>query len=384
MIQPNLIPSVDPNPLPAPYWIFELLLIVTFVLHIFAVNFTLGGGVMALAGKWRSRKDEKGGRMFFDVAKLLPVLLPAAITLGVAPLLFVQVIYGQYLYTSSIVMAWPWFLVLGCLVVAYYGFYYVSFRSKRQPGKAGIVMLLSVVLVFLIGFVFSNNLTLSQTPARWGAKYFADPAGWNLNLFEPTLIPRYLHFFTAFVAFGGLLLVLIALSKWKRDREYAGYVFEFGGKAFQYATMAELLVGIWFLASLPRNLRMLFLGDNSLATILLVVGLAAALGAILVMGRALREANIRLAAYGAPALIALTILCMSTMRDLLRDAYLAPYFHTQQFAVKTQWSVFPLFLVIFVAGVILWFVMLKRYGLFAGSKAPGQTPVTGSQTTRPS
>jgi len=58
---------------------------------------------------------------------------------------------------------------------------------------------------------------------------------------------------------------------------------------------------------------------------------------------------------------------MSVMRDILRDAYLGPYFQPGQFAVKTQWSVVPLFLVVFLAGVVLWFVMLKRYGLF-GSK----------------
>jgi len=57
------------------------------------------------------------------------------------------------------------------------------------------------------------------------------------------------------------------------------------------------------------------------------------------------------------------IACMSIMRDLLRDVSLQPYFHLGQFAVKTQWSVLPLFLALFVAGVILWFVMLKRYGL---------------------
>jgi len=60
---------------------------------------------------------------------------------------------------------------------------------------------------------------------------------------------------------------------------------------------------------------------------------------------------------------------MSIMRDILRDAYLKPYYRPDQFAVKTQWSVFPLFLALFVGGVILWFVMLARYGLFGGAKA---------------
>jgi len=280
----------------------------------------------------------------------------------------VQVLYGQFFYTSSIVMAWPWFLVLVLLTTAYYGFYYVSYRGGRPSARAGGVLLFSVILVFLIGFLFSNNLTLSQAPSRWAGKYLANPAGWNLNLTEPTLIPRFLHFVVAAVALGGLLLVFLALANWKRDPEYARLLLQFGGKAFLYATMAQLVVGIVFLVSLPRDLRMLFMGDSPLATILLLIGVTGGIGAIFLMSDALRKESIRTAAFWVPGILAVVIACMSIMRDLLRDAGLQPYFHPGQFAVKTQWSVLPLFLVLFLGGVILWLAMLKRYGLL-GSKA---------------
>src|ERR1035438_845348 len=101
------------------------------------MNFMLGGAVLALVSKWRSKDRENGNRVFFDVAKKLPSLLPATITLGIAPLLFVQVLYGQFFYTSSIIIAWPWFLVLVFLTIAYYGFYLASFQSGQHAGKAG-------------------------------------------------------------------------------------------------------------------------------------------------------------------------------------------------------------------------------------------------------
>ena len=367
MMQPNAIPIMDPNPLPGPYWLFKLLLIVTFFLHILAMNAMLGGGFLALVSKWRFKNRENGDRLFFDIAKKLPSLLPATITLGIAPLLFVQVLYGQFFYTSSILVAWPWFSVLVMVTLAYYGFYYVSFKSGQNSGRAGKVMLVSVILIFLVGFVYCNNLTLSQTPSRWAGKYFADPSGWNLNLSEPTLIPRYLHFMVAAVAVGGLVLVFMALANWKRDLEYARQVLQFGGKAFMYATMAQIFVGLWFLISLPRDMRMLFMGDNPLATTLLMIGIVGGIGAIFLMSDALRKENLRVAAFYVPAITGVVILSMSVMRDMLRDAYLQPYFHPDQFVVKTQWSVLPLFLVLFVAGVILWLIMLKRYGLFGGN-----------------
>ncbi len=365
----NVIPTIDPNPLPAPYWVFKVLLVVTFFLHIVAMNFLLGGGVLALVARWGSRKPDLGNRMFLDLARKLPVLVPATVTLGIAPLLFLQVLYGQFFYTSSIVMAWPWFLVLVMLTIAYYGFYYASFRSGRQIGRAGAVMVLSVLLILLIGFLFSNNLTLSQSPSRWAGKYFADTAGWNLNLTEPTLIPRFLHFFLAAVAVGGLFLVFLAQARWTADNAYARQLLRFGGKAFMYATMAQVVVGIILLASLPRALRMLFMGDNTAASILFVIGVLGAIGAIFLMSDALRKENVRMAALYVPAVLAVVIACMSIMRDILRDAYLKPFFHPAQFAIHTQWSVLPLFLLLFLGGVILWFVMLKRYGLLTGKRA---------------
>ena len=369
MIDPNMVPTLDPNPLPAPYWVFKLVLIVTFFLHILAMNCMLGGAALALMARWRRGTNQYGNRIFFDVAKKVPVLLAATISLGIAPLLFVQVLYGQYFYTSSILLAWPWFLVIVFLIAAYYGFYFVSYRGERRPRATGRVMLFSTTLVLLIGFIYTNNITLGLVPSRWAQKYFSGASGWHLNLSESTLFPRYLHFMTAAIAVGGLLLVLIAWAKWKQDSEYARAVFQFGGKAFMYATMVQFVIGFWFLFSLPRDLRMLFMGANTLATSLLGFGILGALASIYLMSDALRKDNVRHAAIAVSTITVLIVLTMSVMRDILRDAYLKPWFHPQEFAVKTQWSPLLLFLGLFLAGVVLWIVMLMRYGFFTKAKA---------------
>jgi hypothetical protein len=369
MMDPGMVPTIDPNPLPAPFWVFKVLLVGTFFLHILAMNFMLGGAALALLARWRQKSNPYGSRIFLDVAKNVPSFMAATISLGIAPLLFVQVLYGQYFYTSSILMAWPWFLVIVLLIAAYYGFYFVSYRAQQRPRAAGRVMLFSTTLVLVIGFIYTNNITLGLVPSRWMHKYFSGASGWHLNLTEPTLFPRYLHFMTAAVAVGGLLLVLMAWAKWKQDREYARALFQFGGKAFLYATMAQILVGIGFLVSLPRDLRMLYMGDNTLATALFGFGVLGALLSIYLMSEALRKENIRLAAIGVTGLTGLVVLTMCIMRDILRDAYLKPYFHPQEFAVKTQWSPMLLFLGLFVAGAVLWVLMLKWYGFFTRSKA---------------
>ncbi len=221
------------------------------------------------------------------------------------------------------------------LTVTYYGLYCVAARAHRESGAGRGVLLASFLLITFIGFLFSTNLTLGQTPSARAGKYFADPCGWNLNLSEPTLLSRYLHFFTATVAVGGLLLMLLAYCKRESDANYRQYVFRFGGRAFEFATMAQFAIGFWFLVSLPLGQRTLFLGDNGWATSLLAAGIAGAVAAILVVARALPgRTTTRLGAIGGTGITVLVVLAMAVMRDVLRDNYLKPYFHPERFLVS--------------------------------------------------
>ena len=103
------------------------------------------------------------------------------------------------------------------------------------------------------------------------------------------------------------------------------------------------------------------MGDSMLATIALLIGISGALGAIFIMSNALKADDPRKGAGWSIALTAIVVTFMSIMRDVLRDAYLSPYFDPSRFVVKTQWDVLILFLLLFVAGVVLWVVMFKKY-----------------------
>ena len=54
-------PTADPNPLPAPVWLFKLLHSVTFALHLSAVDLMLGGLMIGLmfqfAGRYKANPD---------------------------------------------------------------------------------------------------------------------------------------------------------------------------------------------------------------------------------------------------------------------------------------------------------------------------------------
>ena len=189
-----VIPLADPLPLPAPPALLWALLQLTFLLHLVAMNVVLGGTLLAL--HWRFSRREEGApqraALLAFFAKALPVAVAATVTFGVAPLLFVQVLYGRLFFTSSILMAWFWLAIVPLVILAYDGAYLLAFRGEalgRARGVAGIVMLLFAVVAFLQ----VSNATRSIRPDTFVDAYRASERGLNLNLGDPTFWPRYLH-----------------------------------------------------------------------------------------------------------------------------------------------------------------------------------------------
>jgi hypothetical protein len=179
-----------------------------------------------------------------------------------------------------------------------------------------------------------------------------------LTLVKPRK-PRFLHFLVAAIALGGLFVAARGLLRLKTDKEYAQYQIRFGAKAFAYATMVQFIVGIWFLVSLPAAQRMLFMGSSYLASLIFGLGILGAAGTIVLISRAARCNNPKPRFYSGITLTILVVGLMVVSRDMLRDSYLNRYLG--QYPIQIQWGVFLLFLVIFLAGLFLWLVMIKRY-----------------------
>jgi hypothetical protein len=364
-----VIPMPDPVPLPAPVWFLELLLVATFVLHIVSMNMLLGGGVIALAARLRARWSPELAGLSGDIVRILPSFFAATITLGIAPLLFVQTLYGQFFYTSSILIGWYWFAVLVLVVLAYYGLYLGAFRVEARSNKLVPVLAASISFILLVGFIYSNNFSLMLSPAVWLAKYHADPRGLSLNLEETSLFPRYLHFVTASLAIGGLMVAALGAFRWSRDRAYALFVMRHGAAWFLSATIAQFAVGTWFLLSLPREILGRLLTSDLPALGVLVLAVLLAVTAVVTMLAAFAKPDPRATVMTAAGLIAAVLAGMAWLRDWLRKAYLSEYFQVRELTTNTQWDVLLIFLVLFAGAALLWAVMIKRY--FFSSRKQG-------------
>lgn len=345
---PNAALIPTPDAIPVAWGWFYVLLMLTFLLHLLLMNAMLGGGIITLINSFR--REEQSTLLTRELSYKWPYTIAFAVNLGVAPLLFIQVLYGHFIYSSSILMATWWLSIIAILIVAYYAVYTYDFKFDALGGLRTCIVGFSVGLLLIIAFLFTNNMTLMLQPERWSA-YFTHTDGTFLNITDPTLVPRYLHFVTGAVAVAGLYMALIGHFGFVKSKVDPKVLIERGMSYFTVATAVQILLGFTFLIALPKHVMFQLMGGSIYGTTLLMLGLVLA-GAALFLGY-----NRYLLKTSAVALLLLMVMVL--IRDLVRTTYLAPYFTLEDLQVKAEYSPMIFFLVLFVAGLALVGYMLK-------------------------
>ena len=336
----SIIPTADTIPV---HWLwFQVLLIFTFFIHMILMNFLLGGSLLTV---W----DLLTGKLEKRASGSIPTLVALTVNFGVPPLLFVQVLYGHLFYSSSVMLAVPWLLIVPILILAYYGAYIFVKQAHKAPvlSKGGLIF--TTLSLLYISFVFVNNNTLAIQPDRWGI-YFSDPGGWNLNLGQPTLWSRYLHFLLAALAIGALGRAIVHRFS-NVDKKEKEIQIKRNLKIFGWTTLIQFAVGSWFWLTMPDTVWKTFMGGSLFATALMVTGW---LLALLILHSAFTGRLILAMILGG-----LEVLVMVIVRDLARAAYLKEQFHPSQLENVKEVSPFIAFLLVFVVGVFALNYMIR-------------------------
>jgi len=354
----NNLPIPDPSPivLPGPLWLLETLLLATFIVHIIGVSLVLGGSAVSAWHLFRGKIRPEEDLLAFSLIKMLPVAMAMTITFGVPPLLFLQTLHGQLFYTSSILTALPWLLLLLLLVVAYYGFYVLSMKGKDWRQAAPWVAAGSFVMVFLIGGIFTSNLTLMQSPTRFADVYNRPVLGLYLNLSDPTMLPRLLHFTLAALAVTGAYLAIRHRNDY--DLKRIGLIW------FIIPTLLQIAIGSWFLGALPTAVKAALMERTILGLPLFYTAMATAMLMLVGYAAGFFSPGNRMLIPVATMLLFITVVLMTIMRSAIRAAQLAPVY-VQDDRVASQWGPFAMFAITLVLGlaVIWWLVQVYRSSL---------------------
>ena len=232
--------------------IFQVLMVLTFALHIICVNVVIGGTAVAIWG--RLKGSDYSLRLSRAFARANTVMTSLAIVLGVAPLLFVQVIYDPFWYTSGNLSAW-WTLIFLVAIAAAFSFAYLFYLGKRENGGSLFWALLSFVSLIVAAVIIHALSVQIIHPEKWSSWVVSnghvDLSGSKLHAIE---IPRFLHFILPSFAITGVYMMLYGwYFRGKYSDSYTQWVAELGAKIALYASCLQGLAGIWWLLTTPTS-----------------------------------------------------------------------------------------------------------------------------------
>jgi hypothetical protein len=358
-MDPNLIPGLDSAGIPGPEWLFHVLLVFTFFLHLLFMNLTLGGSLLAFVAHLRSggRSDSANGVLAGRMMAVNTYGISLTITTGVAPLLFIQLIYQQFFYSGTILLGWIWFAMLVLLTGGYYAVYLYKFRGAPKGG-GGVWLGLSAAAFLLIAMIHVAVHLIHVQPERW-TQFDSTPLS---VLADATFWPRLLHFVLAGIAFSALVIT------WWAARQAAGgvdadlnsQIARTGWRWALWSTAAVVVDGFVLLMVLPRDVLIGVMSGGAATMTPLTLAIVLAVGLLVMLARSLDPIAHRGLVTGTLAAVVLTVAIMSITRHQVRVLYLAPSTEPYQLQAVSQWGNFGLFVVLLLAGLATVAYMVKR------------------------
>jgi hypothetical protein len=141
------------------------LYIVTLALHAVFVGYVLVGTAYALVRAIRKQDDT----IAEQIRDRLPFMLGCGITAGVAPLLFIQLLYQRHFYSSNLVMGPRWGAVVPALIAGFYALYLAKASTKwRRPALA-----VGTVCFLFVAWSWTEMHLLMQDEPAWKTMYAA-------------------------------------------------------------------------------------------------------------------------------------------------------------------------------------------------------------------
>ena len=185
----------SPAGIPGPAAIFLALLVVTWTLHMLSVQIMLGTLTLALIGHFKPGAN--WARLRRHALETSKIAVSIAIVLGVAPLLFLQVIYDPFWYVSN-VLSGRWVCAsIFMLLIGYYALYqaYFSEKNHEQAKLVYIPLAVALALLLLFGWVIHGLSVQMLEPEHWMQWYapegHIDPRGTRIHQTNPA---RFFYF----------------------------------------------------------------------------------------------------------------------------------------------------------------------------------------------
>lgn len=362
---------MDPAGAPAHPVLFLVLGVVTFALHMVAVNIMLGTLGLSLWGAFT--KNSHMQRLSAALAATAKIAVSFVIVLGVAPLLFVQVIYDPFWYTSNVISAWWVLIFLGLLIVGYLMLYRVYYMNHTyaddgsllpHTGNVKGVFWLAVALVIMIlcGLIIHSVSNQAYFPHEWMNWYApegnVDPSGRSLHYF---LLPRLLFFLLLSLPVTGARLFGMRrylLSAGETDYDYIDFIEVIAHKISLVGAVLVTLAGVWWMAALPET--MVWFSHSAWIVVALLP-----LGYFLAMSFIQRKRKLCIFCnYMSFVMAVVMVMVLAALREVLRFVTLlqASGWNALDYKISMDW---PSTLIFFVTFLVVGGLNIAYLGILA-------------------
>jgi len=324
---------LNPMALPAPSALLLALLGFSFVVHMLFLG-------LLVAALWARIGAEWGTRDTYQIESLHRagvLAFSTTITAGVAPLLFVQVLYGKYFYSSSITIGYPWLAIVGYLLIGFYSLYLWRWRWEKADGPSAsgkAFVLLTIVMLIAIAFTYAWNHLQSLSPAPWT---YAVP--------HPQVAKRLIGYAGGTAIASGAWALWLGHS-WRSDRKTprgASIALILGCLLLLvWASLSQFAASAWGAAAWGMLL--------AAAALAFIAGIAGFLN------------RIGLARWPASLAALAGLSGLMIQRESYRLLMLSGDYNPSAQAVRAQWGPFAMFAVVLLLGIatFIWLLRVVR------------------------
>ncbi len=235
----------DPAGVPFYPIVFQGLYVLTWALHAAFVLLALGSMGLSLYGTLKQKSDPSWKILTPHLIQTGKISVSILIVLGVAPLLFTQVIYDPNWYVANTLSGMWVFIFIYTLVIGYILYYWYYYANKAKEGGGRLIGIVSFFILVFAGFLMHNFAVTSIMPNDWMNMYapngVVDTSGWTLNI----KLVRLLFFVSLSIPVVGIFLQNYSRFLSTRD-DFKGDFIQYASSLGTKLTVVGLLISAVF------------------------------------------------------------------------------------------------------------------------------------------
>ncbi|MCD6259681.1 MAG: hypothetical protein J7J31_08790 [Helicobacteraceae bacterium] len=352
----------DPAGVPFYPVVFQALYVLTWALHAAFVLLALGSMGLSIVGTFKQKSDPIWKVMNPHLIQTGKISISILIVLGVAPLLFTQVIYDPNWYVANTLSGMWVFIFIYTLIVGYIMYYWYYYANKKIEGGGKLIGIISFAILVFAGILMHNFAVTSIMPNDWMQMYapngVVDTSGWTFNMEIIRL---------AFMVSLAVPVVGIFLQNYSRflstradfSKEFVDYTASLGTKLGVVGLLISAVTfALWML---------------QIDYLLHPLSLAIVVGVVVLLLLVKQNKN----SYITTGVLVVVALLISAMRELIRFDIMANLgYSIYEYPVNLEIPSIVMFLFTFLimGGVgVAWLLTMawkvgKNQGVFDGSK----------------